>query len=192
MVIEGLKLPSTSRSSIYNSQYCSLFFRPWTFLAGNEIVPHLSLLGVRKEALVICYNGNIEQQNKHYKVSSKELSCSARNEKMPCTARKEIFKEISWPHAWDEYVRGNVVSASSAALITSFLLKTMVGSGEKPDAEESDADESGDDKDFPPLQLPAPQLQKLLKPAMTSTFSPTSSTLGEKLVISAKKKKEFR
>ena len=26
VVIEGLKLPSTSRSSIYNSQYCSLFF----------------------------------------------------------------------------------------------------------------------------------------------------------------------
>ena len=48
------------------------------------------------------------------------------------TARNDVFNEIVWPHSWDEYVRGNVVSDSSAALITSFLLKTMVGSGENP------------------------------------------------------------
>ena len=28
VVIEGLKLPSGARSAVFNSQYCSLFFRP--------------------------------------------------------------------------------------------------------------------------------------------------------------------
>ena len=62
VVIEGLKMPSTSRPSVYNGQYCSLFFRPWTFLAGNGMVPHLSLLGVRRDALEICYNGNMTRR----------------------------------------------------------------------------------------------------------------------------------
>ena len=30
IVIEGLKMPSTSRSPTENAKYCSLFFRPWT------------------------------------------------------------------------------------------------------------------------------------------------------------------
>ena len=31
VVIEGLGLPSVNKTSVYNAQYCSLFFRPWTF-----------------------------------------------------------------------------------------------------------------------------------------------------------------
>ena len=150
-------------------------------------MPHLSLLGVRKDALVTCYSIGMEQQSKYHKVSCEKKSSPARNNEISCSARNEVFSEISWPHAWDEYVRGNVVSDSSASLIKSILLKTMVGSGDKPNAEESEADESEDDKDFPPLQLPAPQLQELLKPAMTTTKCTTSSTLSEKLIASAKK-----
>ena len=51
VVIEGLKLPSCARSAIFNNQYFSLFFRPWTLLSGDEHVPHLSLLGLRQDPL---------------------------------------------------------------------------------------------------------------------------------------------
>ena len=165
-------------------------------MAGNDLVPHLSLLGVRRDALAICYNGDMEQQSKHYKISRstpedkshptrEEKSCPARES---CPARNDVFNEISWPHSWDEYVRGNVVSDSSAALITSFLLKTMSGSGEKSNAEESEADESEDDTDFPPLQIPGPRLQELLKPDIKMPQSSASTTLSQKLIVSAKKK----
>ena len=35
----------------YNSQYCSLFFRPWTFLPGDVQVPRISLLGLCLDSL---------------------------------------------------------------------------------------------------------------------------------------------
>ena len=121
-------------------------------MAGNEDVPHLSLLGVRKDALRIHYAGVLGRENKHFKVSSKGKSCSARIEGMPCGARNKAFEEISWPHAWGEYVRGNVVSDAAAALIKSFLLKTLVGSGDQQNAEDSEADRSENEQDVP-LQL---------------------------------------
>ena len=44
VVIEGLYLPHMNKSSTYNAQYCSLFFRPWTLFEGDTIVLHMSLL----------------------------------------------------------------------------------------------------------------------------------------------------
>ena len=36
VIIEALRMPSTNRTPTYNSQYCSLFFRPWTLLQGDS------------------------------------------------------------------------------------------------------------------------------------------------------------
>ena len=44
VVIEG-KRPSATRSTKENAKYFSLFFRPWTLLAGNTMVPNIALLG---------------------------------------------------------------------------------------------------------------------------------------------------
>ena len=56
VVVEGLKLPNTNRPASYNGQYCSLFFRPWTWLQGDSTVPHLSLLGVDRQSLQVVYD----------------------------------------------------------------------------------------------------------------------------------------
>ena len=70
VVIEGLKLPSSARTSIFNSQYCSLFFRPWTLLSGSSRVPHLSLLGLRWEALQEVYDTTSQRDSKKQKTVS--------------------------------------------------------------------------------------------------------------------------
>ena len=69
VVINGLKLPSSARSAIFNSQYCSLFFRPWTLLHGSSRVPHLSILGLRWEALQEVYDTSAERDPKKAKTS---------------------------------------------------------------------------------------------------------------------------
>ena len=51
VVVEGLGLPSVNKTSAYNAQYCSLFFRPWTLHCGDATVPRLSLLGMGKAVL---------------------------------------------------------------------------------------------------------------------------------------------
>ena len=56
VIIENAKMPSVNRSSVYNAQYCSLFFRPWTLLEGDDVVPHLSLLGLSAASLKVFYN----------------------------------------------------------------------------------------------------------------------------------------
>ena len=44
-------------------------------------------------------------------------------------------EHIHWHNAWTEYVRGHVVSVTAAALIQSFLLKTLAASGGSNDAD---------------------------------------------------------
>ena len=80
------------------------------------------------------------------------------------------------------------MSDAAAALIKSFLLKTMVGSGDQQNADDSEADKSENEQDVPPLQLSAPQLQELLKHAMTTTTSTTSSNFNDKIIAAAKKR----
>ena len=41
VIIEALRMPSTNRTPTYNSQYCSLFFRPWTLLQGDSLGPQV-------------------------------------------------------------------------------------------------------------------------------------------------------
>ena len=54
---------------------------------------------------------------------------------------------LSWTKAWDEYVRGNVVSHTAAKLIERFLLNTMASSGKAADDSQSEADASEDEEE---------------------------------------------
>ena len=183
VVIEGLKLPNCARSAVFNSQYCSLFFRPWTLLSGSMRVPHLSVLGLRQESLQELYDKRIQPTSTQQKcVSLSEVS------KQP-----SVYEQMDWSHAWDEYVRGNVVSQTAADLIQSFLLKTMAASAQGADSE-SEADPSDGDNncDVPRLQLPARKLHELLSPPCSKTESANgkneSTSLAEKLIATTKKK----
>ena len=88
-------------------------------------MPHLSLLGLSKESLGTLYGGVITPRSKHTKseLNKMKLMKSADNN------QPSVISQTNWPAAWDEYVRGNVVSEASANLIRSFLLKTIAASG---------------------------------------------------------------
>ena len=117
VVIEGLKMPRASRAPAENAKYCSLFFLPWTLLAGNIDTPHLSLLGLSLQHLEVYYS------------RTAHLSSVTDHEQKTQLPWEQI---VEWARAWDVYVRGNVVSQAAAKLIRSFLLKTIAASGSHP------------------------------------------------------------
>ena len=116
-------------------------------------MPHLSLLGLSKKSLGTLYGGVNTPGSKHMKLRKSS------DKKQP-----SVLSETNWHAAWEEYVRGNVVSEASANLIRSFLLKTIAASGKVVGDNESEADESEPDGDIAPLRLPSWKLQELLKP----------------------------
>ena len=70
-------------------------------------VPHLSVLGLRQEFLQELYDKRIQPPSTQQKcVSLSEVS------KQP-----SVYEQMDWSHAWNEYVRGNVVSQTAADLI---------------------------------------------------------------------------
>ena len=150
---------------------------------GSSRVPHLSILGLRYEALQKVYDTSAERDPKKQKLQS--LS--------EVEKRSSIYDEIDWGRAWDQYVRGHVVSQTAADLIKSFLLKTMAAASKGGDSE-SEADESEDDnaKDIPRLQLPATKLRELLRPPSSMPVLPDednkNSSLGQKLIKSSQQK----
>ena len=124
VVIEGLKMPRASRAPAENAKYCSLFFRPWTLLAGNIDTPHLSLLGLSLQNLEAYYSRTAHLSS----VTDHEHSVTDHEQKM----QLPLPQIVEWARAWDVYVRGNVVSQAAAKLIRSFLLKTIAASGNHP------------------------------------------------------------
>ena len=109
IVIEGLKQPSSSRTDTENAKYCSLFFRPWTLLSGDPKVPHLSLLGCSRSVLGQLYTSKEEPPLKSARRSHSMLSgLDSKDER--------IVSHVQWHKAWEEYVRGNVVSQTAASL----------------------------------------------------------------------------
>ena len=68
----------------------------------------------------------------------------------------------SWKTAWDEYVRGNVVSNAAAKLIRTFLLNTMAATGSGADDEASEADLSDDETELPTSRLSGERFCELL------------------------------
>ena len=129
-------------------------------MSGSSRVPHLSLLGLRWEALQEVYDATSQRDPKKQKLVSLSEE----------TNRPSIFDQVDWGRSWDEYVRGHVVSQNAANLIKSFLLKTMAAFAKGGDSE-SEADMSDDDNtnDVPRLQLPAIKLRQLLSPPSSTT-----------------------
>ena len=60
VVIENLPKPSVGKSQEYNSQYCSLFFRPWTLYHGNIVIPPFELLGLPSSELRKWHEGRTQ------------------------------------------------------------------------------------------------------------------------------------
>ena len=130
-------------------------------MTGSVLVPHISLLGCNRQTLRSVYQHakqvNVEPMQEKQR-QSRQLQSSA-------AVENNVSKQIHWPSAWDEYVRGHVVSETASQLIQSFLLKTMAVSGGKADDDaESEADKSDDDVNIPRLHLSPLSLQSLLAP----------------------------
>ena len=160
VVIEGLKLPSLSRTAVENAKYCNLFFRPWTNLTGTAVVPHISLLGCNREMLERVYLGQAAKCSEAGPTVAKQTRIRNIAHSVPNC----MDDQVHWSRAWDEYVRGHVVSETAAHLIQSFLLKTMAVSGGNADNEEDEADKSEDETEITPLRISRMDLQSLLAP----------------------------
>ena len=157
IVINGERKPSSSRTATENAKYCSLFFRPWTALRGDAQVPHISLLGCPHDVLQKVYEGEDNPSTLKFRKTTPAV------EKNLDLLR--LAESMNWHKAWDEYVRGRVVSDTAARLIQCFLLKTIAASGatERED-DKSDADESAEEHDLPRLKLSASALRGILAP----------------------------
>ena len=66
---------STCSSSEENAKYCSLFFRPWTLLIGDVIVPNLSSLGLPVELLHSIY------ESQHIKPLKIQKVCASKKKR---------------------------------------------------------------------------------------------------------------
>ena len=172
VIIEGLRRPSAKATKTYNSQYQSLFFRPWTLHYGCAEVPHLKLLGLPQTSLTRVYKMlTTVQDDPGDNVSSKT----------------KISEDVDWTTSWENYVRGHVVSERAAAYIKTFLLQTQVGGGD--DNEEEDEDnipEPDKDMEMPSLNLNKADFQNLLA-CEDEVHDDKEGTLAEKLVEDAKK-----
>ena len=105
-------MPNPGRKAEENAKYCSIFFRPWTLLSSSDVdVPHLHHLGVSLATLRTAYTPS--QSPKKARTQAEDLG----------TLRKEDLRQ--WPRAWEEYIRGEVVSQHCARLIQTFLTNTM-------------------------------------------------------------------
>ena len=129
-VLEGVTPPSPSKPAEENAQYCSLFFRPWTLRDATQDIPHLARLGVPAPAAV-------------------QPPAAAQPSDEPI----DIAKATSFKTSWQEYIRGNIVSEQAAALIRSFLTKTMARSTLFEAEDHDEADKSDIDDDVPPFVL---------------------------------------
>ena len=171
VVIERLFLPSVKRKPVYNAQYCSLFFRPWTLLQGDATVPHLSLLGMTASSLREVYETRKD-------CASRKIGKKRRPEPPVSTLHK-----VDWTSSWSEYVRGNVVSASAAKLIQSFLLNTLGSSGKAADDLASEADDTEDEVDLPPMKVSREKFQDLLRSERTAGAEPVEAEEAAKVAL---------
>ena len=137
-------------------------------------MPHLSLLGM-EAAVLQQWQKTLPHQSQDYD-SSKQRKKTTKNEE------QSTLDMISWRNAWDEYVRGNVVSNAAAKLVTRFLLNTMAATATAADGPQSDADASGSEDEIPPMKLSAIKFQELIK------SSKDDDSLGEKCIASTKNK----
>ena len=153
-------------------------------------MPHLSLLGLSKQSLETLYGGVVTRRSKHSKSELNKIKLM----KTADNNEASVISQSNWPAAWVEYVRGNVVSESSANLIRSFLLKTIAASGKVVDNNESEADESEPEGEIAPLRLPRGKLQELLKPTLhadeSHSMQETSNSVTFGIFVDSCQKKE--
>ena len=174
VVIENLKMPSTCRTATYNAQYCCLFFRPWTLredAPDSTVVPPLRELGMDRETR-LCHLAEQEKKPEDTKRRYQKTSDNKDSEMTPPTT-------IKWATAWDEYVRGKIVSKSARKIIQSFLLKTLAASGHENDEDESEAEHAYEDPEIPALHLSATALEKFLNPELDYETSGKSEPWNE-------------
>ena len=173
-MIENQKMPSACRTATYNAQYCSLFFRPWTLredAQDSTVVPPLRELGMDRETR-LCHLA--EQQKRPEDTKRRyQKTCDGKEPEMAPTMT------IKWATAWDEYVRGKIVSKYARKIIQSFLLKTLAASGHDHDEDESEAEHAYEDPEIPALHLSASALEKFLNPELTYEPSGKSEPWNE-------------
>ena len=154
-------MPSACRTATYNAQYCNLFFRPWTLqedTGDSKEVPPLRELGMDRETRL----SRLAEQEKQPERSKRKYRKTSENkdpEMNPITT-------IKWATAWDEYVRGRIVSKYSRKIIQSFLLKTLAASGHEHDEDESEAEHAYEDPEIPALRLSPMALENFLNPEL--------------------------
>ena len=87
-----------------------------------------------------------------------------------------IPSAMNFHSAWEEYIRGNVVSQNSVRLIRSFLMNTIAAAHYEDDHEaESEADRSDADSDVPPLNLTVHALKTSMSAAIGAEESNASN-----------------
>ena len=173
-MIENQKMPSACRTATYNAQYCSLFFRPWTLredAQDSTVVPPLRELGMDRETR-LCHLAEQQKRPEDTKRRYQKTSDGKEPEMAPTMT-------IKWATAWDEYVRGKIVSKYARKIIQSFLLKTLAASGHDHDEDESEAEHAYEDPEIPALHLSASALEKFLNPELTYEPSGKSEPWNE-------------
>ena len=133
-ILEGVPVPSPTRTAEENARYMSVLFRPWTLYAARPHAPLLRDLGV------------------------------APGEGSPPAPAPEPPAECSFARAWRSYIQGNVVSQHAARLISSMLTKTLARSSEfAPDEQADEEDKTDLDEDIPPLKVGAAAARSLFR-----------------------------
>ena len=133
-----------------SAKYCSLFFRPWPLLNGDVVVPSITLLGLTRARLTMVYEKTPEQPDKVRRP-------------LGTVHEPTMETQVQWHEAWQEYIRGHIVSLSAADLIKSFLLHTLAASGSTNDHDNhSDREESEGEPGITLLELPHNTLQELI------------------------------
>ena len=162
-VLQGNKLPGPACSAEDNAQYCSLFFRPWSMCLDTADVPYLPNMGVIKEKR---YQALQQGQIKRRRFITKTTNALA-----------------DWPAAWDEYIRGDIVSKHAARIIKTFLVNTFGASGDNRGDDVESVDASDVDDDIPPLRITIEDARALVNMQLATPDSQTTTKsrgFGEK------------
>ena len=147
---------------------------------GDDVVPHLSLLGLSAASLKIFYN-----------VSRMQIDRVCRRATGK-TVDDSILQKVHGWSTWNEHVRGNIVSRSAAKLIQSFLLNTMASTGKAIDDDESEADATEDEPEIPPLQLQTDKFQQLLQCADNQDNDTTAQKITRSVARRMSRKAEYQ
>ena len=135
-VLEGTGMPRAAGNPTYNGKYCSTFFRPWCLVGGSAEVPHLGLLACAQETLQHFDRVGVKKPKR------RRMSTKGPGRKM----NTSIAGAMNFQSAWENYIRGNVLSQNSVRLIQSFLMDTIAATHYEDDIEaQSEADRSDAD-----------------------------------------------